>query len=356
METEKLYADFAARVEVAVAQAGGPSEVARKMRVTLPTLTRWRTGNADPSRTNLVKLADATGVDLVWLATGKGEMRDNAHLRAIQSAGEPQADCVMLENQADPSKQAIEDQMKIRIAAIVDLYPTKAAAKDAAGVSSLSLRRYISGEQAPSIYTMSRLASGIGASLDWLAFGVGDMLLSEPPLAPHDAVAEPRMLHDVISHHGAPQSVKDTLGNPVDLDEFAFIPRYSAQASAGHGADTQNCGKPLFSMAFRRYWIKHYLRADPSNLAVISVKGDSMDGVLNDRDAILIDLSDVAPTGGLYVVRLAGDLMVKRVQKMPGGLFLLLSANPAYVPAEVDPAQEADFAVVGRVVWFGRQV
>ena len=67
-------------------------------------------------------------------------------------------------------------------------------------------------------------------------------------------------------------------------------------------------------------------------------------------------LSDVAPTVGIYVLRLAGDLIVKRVQKMPSGRFLLLSANPAYVPVEVDPARELDFAVVGRVVWFGRQV
>ncbi len=232
-----------------------------------------------------------------------------------------------------------------RIRAVADMYTSRQDAATAAGCSKQSLDKYMKGEQSPTLKTMHMLTSGVGVSLDWLASGRGQM-----------RKAEPRMLYDAISHHGAPQSVKDTLGNPVDLAEFAFIPRYAAQASAGHGADTQNCGKPLFSMAFRRYWIKHYLRADPANLAVISVKGDSMDGVLNDRDAILIDLSDVAPTGGLYVVRLAGDLMVKRVQKMPGGRFLLLSANPAYVPAEVDPAQEADFAVVGRVVWFGRQV
>lgn len=256
----------------------------------------------------------------------------------------------------DASIPILEDKMRTRIAAIVDLYPTKAAAKDAAGVSALSLRRYISGEQAPSIYTMARLAGGVGASLDWLAFGNGRMRQSDPPAAPAYVAAEPRAAYYAQTHQESPHVVKDTLGNPVDLAEFVFIPRYAAKASAGHGADTQDCGKPLFSMAFRRYWIKHYLRADPANLAVISVKGDSMDGVLNDRDAILIDLSDVTPTGGLYVVRLAGDLMVKRVQKMPGGRFLLLSANPAYKEAEVDPGQEADFAVVGRVVWFGRQI
>lgn len=253
----------------------------------------------------------------------------------------------------------LEDQMRTRIAAIVDLYPTKSAAKDAAGVSALSLRRYISGEQAPSIYTMARLASGVGASLDWLAFGSGQMLQSDRQYGTAMATAEPLAPYDAPRPQTGLQAVsdvKDTLGNPVDLAEFTFIPRYAAKASAGHGADTQDCGKPLFSMAFRRYWIKHYLRADPANLAVISVKGDSMDGVLNDRDVILIDLSDVTPTGGLYVVRLAGDLMVKRVQKMPGGRLLLLSANPAYVPVEVDPARDEDFAVVGRVVWFGRQI
>ena len=257
---------------------------------------------------------------------------------------------------ADSSIPILEDQMRTRIAAIVDLYPTKAAAKDAAGVSALSLRRYINGEQAPSIYTMARLAAGVGASLDWLAFGSGRMRQSEPLTAPAHVAAEPHAAYHAQTHQESHQEVKDTLGNPVDLAEFAFIPRYAAKASAGHGADTQDCGKPLFSMAFRRYWIKHYLRADPANLAVISVKGDSMDGVLNDRDAILIDLSDVAPTGGLYVVRQGVDLMVKRVQKVSGGRLLLLSANPAYVPVEVDPARELDFAVVGRVVWFGRQV
>ena len=244
-----------------------------------------------------------------------------------------------------------------RIRAVADMYTIRQDAATAAGCSKQSLDKYMKGEQSPTLKTMHMLTSGVGVSLDWLASGRGQMRKAEPTLAPHDAVAEPRMLYDAISHQGAQQSVKDTLGNPVDLDEFAFIPRYSAQASAGHGADTQNCGKPLFSMAFRRYWIKHYLRADPANLAVISVKGDSMDGVLNDRDAILIDLSDVAPTGGLYVVRQGDDfLMVKRVQKVAGGRLLLLSANPAYVPVEVDPAREVDFAVVGRVVWFGRQV
>lgn len=345
METEKLYADFAARVELAVANAGGPSEVARRMNVALPTLTRWRTGNADPSRTNLAKLADATGVDLSWLATGEGDLNE-----------------IFVQKHHDVTSQAFprfEIDLGNRIRAVADMYASRQDAASAAGCSKQSLDKYMKGEQSPTLKTMFMLAKGAGISLDWLATGDGPMLQSGRQYGAAMATAEPLAPHDAPrSQTGlqAASDVKDTLGNPVDLAEFTFIPRYAAKASAGHGADTQDCGKPLFSMAFRRYWIKHYLRADPANLAVISVKGDSMDGVLNDRDAILIDLSDVTPTGGLYVVRQGADLLVKRVQKLTGGRLLLLSANPAYVPVEVDPARDEDFAVVGRVVWFGRQI
>jgi phage repressor protein C with HTH and peptisase S24 domain len=239
------------------------------------------------------------------------------------------------------------------------MYASRQDAASTAGCSKQSLDKYMKGEQSPTLKTMFMLANGAGISLDWLATGDGPMLQSDRQYGTAMATAEPLAPYDAPRPQTGLQAVsdvKDTLGNPVDLAEFTFIPRYAAKASAGHGADTQDCGKPLFSMAFRRYWIKHYLRADPANLAVISVKGDSMDGVLNDRDVILIDLADAAPTGGLYVVRQGADLLVKRVQKLTGGRLLLLSANPAYVPVEVDPARDEDFAVVGRVVWFGRQI
>lgn len=265
-----------------------------------------------------------------------------------------------IKSEYDSSKDTdlpiIDNQMRTRIRAVADMYANRNAAALAAGCSKQSLDKYMKGEQSPTLKTMHLLTSGVGVSLDWLATGDGQMLKNGINTVVQAAIAEPRAAHHAQTHQESPHGVKDTLGNPVDLAEFAFIPRYAAKASAGHGADTQNCGKPLFSMSFRRCWIKHYLRSDPANLAVISVKGDSMDGVLNDRDAILIDLSDVAPTVGLYVVRQGVDLMVKRVQKVSGGRLLLLSANPAYVPVEVDPARELDFAVVGRVVWFGRQV
>lgn len=110
-------------------------------------------------------------------------------------------------------------------------------------------------------------------------------------------------------------------------------------------------------MAFRRYWVENYLNAKAADLSVLSVKGDSQQGVLNDRDVILIDRSQTSGSAGLYVLRIDGEIIVKTLQRLPGGILEVSSANPAYKPFEVNVSQPPDdFAIIGRVVWFGRQV
>lgn len=46
------------------------SEFARAVGVAVSSLNRWIIGEAEPSRRNLIKIAEATGVSLQWLATG----------------------------------------------------------------------------------------------------------------------------------------------------------------------------------------------------------------------------------------------------------------------------------------------
>ena len=232
-----------------------------------------------------------------------------------------------------------------RIGLVADQYGTRTEAAAAAGVSVISLRRYIAEEQAPPFQVLARLAMPKGVSLEWVATGKGEMFLDGTP---------GKLDSDAVPVNSC--SCTDTLGNPVDLEEFVFIPRYNLKAAAGHGAAVAG-EKPMFSMSFRRYWIDNFLRIDPKDLSVLSVKGDSMEGVLNDRDVILVNHADTSPTTGLYVLRIEGDLLVKRVQKLIGGRLKILSANESYEPFEVDTNNPGgDFAVVGRVVWFGRQL
>ena len=187
----------------------------------------------------------------------------------------------------------------------------------------------------PKSETLKKIKQLKGCSIDWLLTGEGSPFPdSEAPKA----------------------TATDTLGNPVDIDEFVFVPRYDIQAAAGHGqlvGDEQ----PMFAMAFRRYWIENYVTRDIKNLSVISVKGDSMEGVLNDGDTILINHGQTTPRDGLYVLRLNENLLVKRLQLIPGGIVNVISANEAYPTFEIDLKKPTDdVAIIGRVEWFGRSI
>lgn len=187
----------------------------------------------------------------------------------------------------------------------------------------------------PKSETLKKIKQLKGCSIDWLLTGEGEPF-------PDQATAN--------------TTAYDTLGNPVDVEEFVFVPRYDIQAAAGHG---QLVGdeKPVFTMAFRRYWVENYVTRDTKSLSVISVKGDSMEGVLNDGDSILINHSETTPRDGLYVLRLNENLLVKRLQLMPGGIVNVISANEAYPTFEIDLNNLGDdIAIIGRVEWFGRNI
>ena len=188
----------------------------------------------------------------------------------------------------------------------------------------------------PKAETLKKIKHLKDCNLDWLLTGEG---FPFPNQEPQES-----------------KSVYDTLGNPVDIDEFIFVPRYDIQAAAGHG---QLAGdeKPIFTMAFRRYWVENYITRDTKNLSVISVKGDSMIGVLNDGDSILVNHGETTPRDGLYVLRLNENLLVKRLQLMPGGIINVISANEAYPTFEINLNHMTDdVAIIGRVEWFGRNI
>lgn len=70
---------FSDRVEKIVRTAGGVPSLARKSGLSDAVIRKWLGGHSDPSRANLVKLADAAGVHIEWLATGRGPMMASDH-------------------------------------------------------------------------------------------------------------------------------------------------------------------------------------------------------------------------------------------------------------------------------------
>nr|WP_028056127.1 peptidase S24 [Sphingobium bisphenolivorans] len=139
------------------------------------------------------------------------------------------------------------------------------------------------------------------------------------------------------------------------LPAVVTVPRLALGASAGSGSldeDERTAGV----MAFDTNWLRH-LGVRPQRVSIIRVDGESMAPTLNDGDEIMVDHDDDAARlrDGVYVLRLDGVLMVKRIALGPRrGLFSVLSDNPHYPDwIEIDPAL---VVIVGRVVWTGRRL
>ncbi len=139
------------------------------------------------------------------------------------------------------------------------------------------------------------------------------------------------------------------LGGPAARTMWR-APRLDVAASAGPGAivgDELALGAATVPLELARS-----LGLKPGRASIIRVAGDSMAPGLVDGDELLVDEArrSPGPRGAVFVLRLDGVLLVKRVARV-GGTLVVTSDNPA--APDVGPG-EAE--VVGQVVWQMRRV
>lgn len=139
-------------------------------------------------------------------------------------------------------------------------------------------------------------------------------------------------------------------------DEFVLVPRYNVTGSCGGGALVEN-EEVVDYLSFRREWIKNSLRIGEKSLAVINVKGDSMEPRLRDGDVVLLDTSTKhVEDNAIYALQFNGGLSIKRVQRFMSGALEIISDNKTYKTEMIPPEQANSVRVVGRVVWAGGKV
>lgn len=108
---------------------------------------------------------------------------------------------------------------------------------------------------------------------------------------------------------------------------------------------------------FSASWIELELHANPETLALLYVDGESMEPTLRPGDMILIDTSDTtAARDGVYVLRMEGALLVKRLQRLPPNQIRVTSDNEKYQPFVIRVGESENIGVVGRVIWAGRRM
>ncbi|HFS8942386.1 TPA: S24 family peptidase [Enterobacter roggenkampii] len=140
------------------------------------------------------------------------------------------------------------------------------------------------------------------------------------------------------------------------LDEFALIPGYRVQVSAGYGSFNDDGSAPCRHLAFRRKWLS-YRGFSEKSLVVVWAKGDSMEPTISNNDTLLINTADTRPAdGNMYVIRQDDLLWVKRIQIQPIGSWVLISDNSTYPPMTILREELHNFEVLGRVVHIAKDV
>lgn len=190
-----------------------------------------------------------------------------------------------------------------------------------------TLQSYIAGEREPGAINLNKISTIVHASLDWIITG------------------KKGGLAELEGDTSLPQQQSSE-------SEFVLIPQVRGSVSAGGGLEPDNTIE--MSISFRRDWLQR--KGDHKSMAVIRVQGDSMEPTLLSGDIVLVDLSRKAVDydGGIYVIAIDGDVMIKRVQKdMETKTLKIICDNTRYDAKAMDPGR---IFINGKVIWFGREL
>lgn len=203
------------------------------------------------------------------------------------------------------------------------------------GKTAAQITDICKGRGKPTFDYLLTLSEKFKVNLNWLITGEGPSFIDQITMDDYPASSET---------------------DAAFFEQFSIVPKYDVQASAGYGAFLQS-EQIVDYLAFKRSWVRSDLRADPFKLALITADGDSMEPTIRTGDLLLIDLSQTRiKKDSIYVLRMEDTLLAKRLQWLYDGRLAIRSDNPAY-REQIIPELEIDhLQIVGRVVWFGRQL
>ena len=221
------------------------------------------------------------------------------------------------------------------------------------GIPEESWKKYELGKAMPGANVIAQLVTG-GVDGNWLVTGEGQMLRSESEL-PGDrlvqAIARSTSDRNDLGYGAQTQPAPE---HP----DVVWVPLYDGvEVSAGNGSLVWD-ETPGSALAFQRQWIQS-LRTEASALALMRVRGESMEPVLHAGDVVMIDRSQrQVQRDGMYVLRLDGAVLLKWLQVLPEGAVRVASENrERFPPFELSAAQasSAGFEVIGRVRWWAHR-
>ncbi len=222
---------------------------------------------------------------------------------------------------SNPSEMPAPSLSGFRTSYVTGLAPT--VWRERTGVSPSAFRKWLRGDAEPSRERLVALAQAAGVSVGWLAGGEGP----------------------------APRFVGAASGTArPDPHDYVLLPKRPESAAAG-AESPPPVGSAEF-IAFRHDWIRSEFGIEPDLLGMETAVGKSMLPSIQDGDLLLVDTTENRfRSFGVYVLEIAGERLVKRVQPKLDGSLTLISDNAAYEAEHVAPAQAGEIRVIGRVLW-----
>ena len=204
-----------------------------------------------------------------------------------------------------------------------------------AKIKNSTLQSILGGTK-PTVDNLVAIARAGGVTVDWLATG-------EEPMRP-----KPQEDAGVLRVAAAGALFRQA----AVASGIVRIPLLDATASSS-GTDVIVSPKgQVDSIYFYEAWLPRNYRVNPDDLFALPFAGESMVPTLTPRDLLLVDGGEAArkPSDGIYVVRLDGQLLVKRLQRFPGRRLKISSDNDAYETYMIEVDRGMDFVILGRVL------
>lgn len=137
------------------------------------------------------------------------------------------------------------------------------------------------------------------------------------------------------------------LGSQLSDPNIASIPMYDVECAAGSGRSFE--GEPVLGYFHMDRAVLAELKLPTDSGAWVRARGDSMVGTIDDGDYVFVDFTQRDPSReGVYLILVDGERRIKRMQRVAGGGWLLISDNTRYDKELIAPDQKQFVEVLGR--------
>lgn len=213
-------------------------------------------------------------------------------------------------------------------------------AMDEADVSQAQLAR-LCGVKPPSVHgwlsgkskflrgeNLLMAAKALGVSQTWLATGKGAMR-SQP----------------------GEEEIPSSMLCQMPDDGYISFELLDIDASAGNGLVATDHPEVIQHVNVLESWARSAIGGDLSRIKLISARGTSMQGTIENGDVLFVDASIRTFDGdGIYVITRGNDTHVKRLQRLHGDVLAIISDNRAYESERLTDEDANAVMICGRVL------